>query len=450
MKLKLNIYILLSISVVGLLTYTTASHIKAFASAYIYGYPLLIMDETERTMLSGPVSENQLIHITHFPDHTFRSVVRPNVDTLYTVVWLNLAEEPQVLSVPEMGNRYYISPFMDAWTNVFASVGTRTTGNQSGDYVIVGPNWSGDLPSGIYSIQSPTNTVWLIQRIQTNGPDDLAEVKKIQQQFSLASLSQWRQGKRTQSYVSSSREDGESDPQRTIEAMTADEFFSNLAGLLQQQSALPDDNAALANLAEIGVVPGNYSPTAQGWLGRRLANIALTLTRKKIKQALEEERQLNNGWTIYHEGTGRYGTDYKLRAGISMVGLGALPVEDALYTNTSIDSGGQTLSGEHHYTLHFDAGQTPPVDAFWSVTLYDEDGYLVDNGLRRYALGDRDALSYNDDGSLDIVLQHSEPSSNISNWLPTPKGDFALTLRLYAPKPKAIDGHWPLPKVVKQ
>ncbi len=448
--MKLKLILVLLVSLIALLAYNFTFYLKAYSSAYIYGYPLLIMEKTKKAMLGGPVRENQLIHSTHFPDHTFRSVVRPNVDTLYSVAWLDLSQEPQVLSVPEMGDRYYISPFMDAWTNVFASVGTRTMGNKAGDYVIVGPDWPHDLPSDINTIQSPTNMVWLIQRINTKGRNDFNQVKQMQQQFSLASLSQWRQGKRAEHHVSSSREEGKNDPQRTIDAMTADQFFSTLAELLRKQSPLPGDEAALLNLASIGLTPGNYSPDSQTCLSRSVANLALKLTRRKIKSALAEEPGLENGWTIFRKGTGRYGTDYKLRAGVSMVGLGALPPEDALYTNTLVDSVGQVLSGKHRYRLRFDAGETPPVDAFWSITMYDEDGYLVENGLKRYALGDRDALSYNDDGSLDIVIQRSEPDSQINNWLPTPKGNFVLTLRLYAPQTAAIKGHWPLPSVIKQ
>ena len=422
-----------------------------FSSAYIYGYPLLVMQQTQQIMLSGPASENQITHNTRFPDHTFRTVVRPNVDTLYSIAWLNLSAEPHVLSVPDMGERYYISPFMDAWTNVFDSVGTRKTGNQAGDYVIVGPNWSGELPSTIKAIHSPTNTVWMIQRIQTNGPDDIAEVARLQQQFSLASLSQWYRGESSQSYIgSSSNDDNSRNPRFRIDKMNANQFFSTLAQLLQQQLPLPDDNDIINILAEIGVTPGDYSPEAQGWLGQHIANIALNITRQKIEQKLKQKPQLKNGWAVFREDIGSYGTDYELRTGVAMIGLGALSAKDALYTNSSIDSGGEALSGVNRYKIRFKLGQVPPVNAFWSITLYDQEGFLVENTFERYAIGNRDALIYNDDGSLDIILQSTQPTSSLGNWLPTPKGRFALTLRLYSPKIAAIDGDWILPLVIKK
>jgi hypothetical protein len=451
MTMKLKLFCLVSISLCGLLAFTVVTKVMTFSSAYIYGYPLLLMQQTQQMMLSGPASENQITHNIRFPDHTFRTVVRPNVDTLYSIAWLNLSAEPHVLSVPDMGERYYISPFMDAWTNVFDSVGTRKTGNQAGDYVIVGPNWSGELPSTIKAIHSPTNTVWMIQRIQTKGPDDIAEVAKLQQQFSLASLSQWYRGESSQSYIgSSSNDDNSSTPHFSIEKMNANEFFSTLARLLQQQPFLPGDNDIIDTLAKIGVTPGDYSPAAQGWLGQRIANIALNITRQKIKQQLKQKPQLKNGWAIFREDIGTYGTHYELRTGVAIIGLGALPAKDALYTNSSIDSGGETLIGENRYHIHFESGQIPPVNAFWSITLYDQDGYLVENTFERYALGNRDALIYNDDGSLDIILQSTQPTSSNNNWLPTPKGKFVLTLRLYSPKTEAINGNWTLPLVIKQ
>ena len=186
MKFKVSVFFLVGLCSFG--AYLTITQVKAFSAAYIYGYPLLIMNETQEVMLSGGAFQNQLFHNSVFPDHNFRNVVRPNVDTLYTIAWLNLADEPQVLSVPEMGERYYVSPFMDAWTNVFASVGTRTTGNSAGDYALVGPTWSGDVPETLEVIRAPTNMVWMIQRIQTNGKSDIDTVAKLQTQFSLHRL----------------------------------------------------------------------------------------------------------------------------------------------------------------------------------------------------------------------------------------------------------------------
>ncbi|ARN76422.1 hypothetical protein BST96_14320 [Oceanicoccus sagamiensis] len=435
----------------AVLAYQGVSQLKQFSSAYIYGYPLLLMHETEKVMLSGPVAENQLTHNITFPDHNFRNVVRPNVDTLYTIAWLNLAKEPQVLSVPDMGERYYISPFMDAWTNVFASVGTRTTGNQAGDYILVGPDWQGELPQDVATIQSPTNQVWMIQRIQTNGTDDVEAVKTMQKQFALASLSQWQQGISTEVYSGTiSKNDPDNNPALTVEQMSANTFLATLADVLALQASPAEDKAAIETLAALGVTAGQYSPDAQGWLGQAMADWAINFTQEKIKQQLAEPRELDNGWAIFRDGIGNYGTDYRFRTGVAIIGLGALPPEDALYPNTLVDSTGQTLDGQHSYKLHFQAGQVPPVNAFWSVTMYDSEGFLIENPINRYALGSRDKLQYNADGSLDILLQQQRPASGTDNWLPTPSDNFAVTLRLYAPQSSATNGSWPLPQVIKQ
>ena len=448
MKFKVSVFLLVGLCSFG--AYLSLAQVKAFSAAYIYGYPLVIMNDTQEVMLSGAASQNQLMHNASFPDHNSRDVVRPNVDTLYTVAWLNLAAEPQVLSVPEMGERYYVSPFMDAWTNVFASVGSRTTGNRAGDYALVGPAWSGELPDGLEVIHAPTDMVWLIQRIQTNGKHDVDAVTQLQVQFSLASLSQWQAGEAPDAYVGSLGKGSATDnPYLVVDSLGADDFFAQLTQLMAQQSPLAADTLALENLASIGVSPGQYTPEAQGWLGQRLADFSLKLTRGKVKQQLSGKGSLENGWTIYRQGIGRYETDYKLRMGVAIVGLGALPPEESLYPNTNIDSAARPLSGAHSYRVHFPAGQTPPADAFWSLTMYDDDGFLIDNPLARYALGDRDSLSYNDDGSLDILLQHKAPEQLVSNWLPAPAGVFGVTMRIYAPKPEVINGDWPLPSVIR-
>ena len=184
-----------------------------------------------------------------------------------------------------------------------------------------------------------------------------------------------------------------------------------------------------------------------GPLDAMLLDLAKNLTDKGLKKSLEQGRELENGWAVQRDTIGDYGTNYAVRAAVAMVGLGALPPAEASYPNTSRDSEGGLLAGDYSYRLHFPAGQTPPVNAFWSLTMYDEDGFLVANPIGRYTLGDRDKLTFNEDGSLDLLIQHEAPAANQSNWLPAPKGRFALTMRLYSPKEAFLSGRWQLPAV---
>ena len=423
--------------------------VKRGSSAYLFGYPLVLMDMTRGSMLRSDSDANQFRHHQLFPDHTFRNVVRPNNDTLYSIAWLDLREQPLVLSAPDTQGRYYVMPLMDAWSNVFATLGKRLNGTGAAHYTITGPDWTGEVPEGTLQVASPTNMVWMIGRIQTNGRSDIPAVAALQAQFTLTPLNRWsvRQANPVLAQAQSDTQ-SKQDPYDVIAQMTAVEFFSRLAALMATQPAAAADGPAIENLAELGIVPGQPFDTEQlNGLDQFLLNQALKLTRAGIKRKLEGDRPLENSWLVQRDTIGSYGTNYPVRAAVASFGLGALPPAEAAYPNTTLDSAGRPLNGEHGYRLHFEKGETPPGKAFWSLTLYDETGFLVDNPLQRYTLGDRDSLTYNADGSLDILVQHTAPAANTTNWLPAPKGKFALTMRIYAPQQRFLDGSWTLPSV---
>ena len=443
------IIIVAALVAVGLYSVT---QLKQNAAAYLYGYPLVLMEQTRLSMGGGePVDQvpNQFSHVQVFPDHEFREVVRPNNDTLYSIAWLDLAAEPLILSVPDTDGRYYVMPFMDAWTNVFAMVGKRTTGTLPGHYALTGPDWQGSLPADVEAIPSPTNMVWLLGRIQANGAADIANVGALQEQFLLTPLSDWQSRSAAHySIKSSTSSDAAKDPSHLVENMSAQEFFENLSSLMHYQPAPAADAEALQNLARLNVVPGKpFDITQLNFLDAYLLRKAISITRKTIVDEIAKGRELENGWAVQRDIIGNYGTHYDIRAVVALIGLGALPPEEATYPSTNIDSQGQALSGRHRYKLHFAAGQTPPVEAFWSLSMYDERGFFIDNPIGRYVIGDRDELQYNSDGSLDILVQLAEPASGQSNWLPSPVGEFALTMRLYHPQPAFLDGSWKLPAV---
>jgi hypothetical protein len=448
-KIVLGLVIVAAILSAGLII---LKDIKVGSQTYLYGYPLLVMEKSRLAMQGVDGFRNKFHHKHNLPDHSFRTVVRPNNDTLYSIAWLDLTDEGQVLSVPDMGERYYVMPFMDAWTNVFATVGTRETGIQEGDYLITGPHWKGDVPEGLPQIKAPTNMVWLIGRIQINGDLDIAPVSAIQKRFKLASQTQWLAGEIQAFYTSDDHNLAQSiSPNKQVEAMTSTEFFTELSRLLKTQATLSGDESILEILAHVGVVPGqDFDTENHGWLNTKLYNFIFKVTKKKLIEKLENGRSKENGWNITRDSIGNYGTNYNFRAAVTKVGLGALPPVEAIYANASVDFKGQALSGTHQYIIHFPAEQMPPVKAFWSITMYDENGFLVESAINRYLIGDRDLLKYNDDGSLDIVIQYEQPEKNTENWLPTPIGTFALTMRLYLPQKSILDGSWKLPPLVRQ
>jgi hypothetical protein len=415
----------------------TAAEIRAIAErAYIYAYPMVLMEYTRR---NAPFA-NQFANAQTFPDAKFRAVIRPNADTLYSSAWLDLSKEPLVLKVPDTHDRYYLMQFMDAWTETFSVPGKRTTGTGEKWFAIAGPNWNGRLPANAERIDSPTNMVWLLGRTQTNGPSDYENVHAIQRGYVLMPLSLYPDGPRTAPRPLQ-RAAG-TPPPLQVQNLSIQDFFDTFVQLLIANPPHKDDEPMMADLARIGIRPGKYEPVSTTAVDEG-AKIAV-----KRLAALEDAtgRPGKTGWGGGAGHVGRYGTDYAQRAAVARIGLGANPPEDATYMHCRADADGHELNGANRYRIHFD--KTPPVRAFWSVTMYSNDGYFVENPINRFAIGDRDKLQFNADGSLDLYIQRESPGADKeSNWLPSAEGRFNLSLRLYWPGEEILSGKWIPPAV---
>lgn len=421
--------------------------------AYIYGYPLILMDLTKKTMTNnnlelGHAPINQFAHANMTPIYQFTDVVRPNVDTLYSSAWLDLSKGPITLTVPDSKERFYIIALYDMFTNIFKIIDKDVTKNKQKKFAIVGPSWQGSLPKGIEKIHSPSNFVWIILRIQINGQTDLTNACKIQQQFKLTPLDDHVEA---MSNKKSNKKINNKKPMDQVAAMSGEKFFTLLMRLLSEISPPETDGSILDEMKLIGLVPRKDFDFSK--IDKKIQSIFNKIPEATLKFLLEKSELMNsmeNHWAIITKNTGSYGIDYLQRAIVAMIGLGMLPSTYAFYPNTISDSTGQRLSGQNIYNVHFEKDQIPPVNAFWSLTMYNKNGFLVKNLINRYALGDRDDLKFNPDGSLDILIQNKLPDSEkISNWLPAPKDNFALTLRLYLPKKSVIDGKWKLPSVLR-
>ena len=421
--------------------------------AYLYGYPLVLMDATMRAMTNVPEPKgekapvNQFARVDVLPDASFTSIVRPNVDTLYTSAFLDLEKEPIVLHMPDTQGRYYLMPMLDAYTNVFASPGKRTMGTKAKDFAIVGPGWKGTLPKGVTKIQAPTNLVWVLGRTQINGKDDLPSVVALTKDYTLTPLSTFGQP-----YTPPKNDKIDTNvtmemaPPRVVAAMDDPEFFTRLAALMKENPPSAKDRAAVARFKALGLEPGKFEPSEAAKGGIEGAG---ERARKRMDERMLDIGKLVNGWRM-DTSLGSYGTRYLDRAVVALDGLGANLAADALYPMAFVDEKGEPLNGENRYVLHFAKGKEPPVNAFWSVTLYDPKGYLAANPIDRFAIGSRDKLKRNKDGSLDILIQSEPPEGDMAaNWLPAPKGEFNLALRLYWPKQQVVSGAWKPPAVKK-
>lgn len=423
--------------------------------AYLYLYPLVTMDVTRKQLtnaerpggLQAPV--NTFANIGEYPTAEMKAVVRPNFDTLYSSAWLDLTKEPMIVSAPSTHGRYYLLPMLDMWTDVFASPGWRTTGTEARSWAIVPQGWTGKLPNGVGRIDAPTPYVWIIGRTKTDGPADYDAVHKIQAGYKITPLSRWGKAAEPVTGKIDPTVDMKTPPKIQVDSMPAGKFFAYAAEVLKLQPPHLTDQPIVALMRRIGLEPGKSfdidkaEPAVKQGL-ERVPEDARRLMGWKLKTLAP----VVNFWSMNTNTMGVYGNYYLKRAIVTQLGLGANLPEDAIYPVNLGDESGKPLDGAHKYTLHFDKGTTPPASAFWSVTLYDKDGFQVANPLDRFALSSWMPFRFNSDGSLDLYFQNESPGEdNEANWLPAPKGPFTLTMRLYAPKSEALTGQWSPPPV---
>jgi hypothetical protein len=426
--------------------------------AYVYLYPLVTMDVTRRVMTNVPPGAkpgagpmNQFQHFRAFPKAEFREVVRPNFDTLYSAAWLDLRQEPMIVSIPDSQGRYYVFPIYDMWTDVFFAPGKRTTGTGAQNYALVPPGWSGPLPSGVERVQSPTPMNWIVVRTQTNGPSDYQAVHVFQNGMKITPLSQWGKGEvKLPEFKADPSVDMKTEPLKQINNMDGEAYFAYAAELMKLHPTHLSDLSTLARLRRIGIVPGkSFDAPKLSPEVREAVKAAPAAALKLMQQRIPTIAKVVNGWQMNTETMGVYGNSYLKRAIITLVGLGANHAEDAVYPMVVTDADGEKVMGENKYIIRFEKDQIPPAGAFWSVTMYDAEGFQVANKLNRFAIGDRDAMKFAGDGSLTIYIQHDSPGADKeSNWLPSPaSGQLGITMRVYAPKPEVLDGRWAPPAI---
>jgi len=448
-------------------TTSRAESTRAFAAAaaaYVFGMPQVL----ERQTIKGFI-RNEIISVDGLTNATTRAVVSPNVDTAYSVSWIDLTTGPVVINVPNEGSRFYTFQIMDAYTNAYAYIGTGSTGTAAGAYVIVPPGYTGAIPAGLHEVKSPTNTNWLLGRTLVENSADLPAVRKVEEGYTMTPLAAWELGVREPSLILNSP------PTSKKKALpTGTQFIATLNQELTIDPPPAADDCALSAMAPAGVRLGD--PSAQQSFEADALNIAGTTPASKpdaitaaavnagtaaaVKIIADASNQLikiadaqNHGWTLVGNWIAQFGTRYLGRAIIATSFLGANTNAQALYPTTFTDVDGLAFTGARSYTLTFPKGKLPPAKAFWSLTLYDPDDYLYANSLNRYAIGNRTTgLHLASNGSLTLYIQHTAPTNpaQLANWLPAPSGGFHLTLRIYQPARSALTGAWSPPPVFAQ
>lgn len=409
--------------------------------AYVYGLPLLTTDATFRTMTSvdvpqgafGPVNHVNNVRSPNSASST--AVVAPGATSLSSIAWLDLTDGPQVLHVPEVTGHFFVLALLDPYTENVVNLGTAS-GTEPGDYVIATRDQAQDaVPSGAHRIEVDYSRIWIIGSTQLKGASDVAAVNAIQDGYTLRPLNPTTPAP----------------PTATATAVTAYQpatgigYFDELGALLEQFPPPSADSPALARFATVGIGPGmtpstddSLSDSARQALADAVAAGPAQI-QADVKSLYSQDFSAHAGYLL--GGFGTYGTDYVERAVISQIGLGAFVPRQAVYAMAWDDSTRTTLDGSSSYVLHLAA--EPPTSEGWSLTVYNLKGQLVANSADRYAITSISALTRNTDGSIDLYLQPTAPTSaaHAANWLPTPAGQgFEVTWRLFAPDPGAIDG----------
>jgi hypothetical protein len=390
---------------------------------------------------------NQFGNKKVFPDATFTNVVNPNADTLYSSAWIDTAREPVILSLPDTHGRYYLMPMFNCWTDCFASPGSRTSGTGAGNFAITGPNWSGKLPAGLMETRSSTRWVWIVGRIACTGPSDYENVWQLQDQLKLTPLSAWGTDYLPPAAVPvDPNVNTKVSPINQLLVLKPADYFNCVCRLMVDNPPSAADAPMLADMAKIGIKPGADYTSYFAGLDDNVKSAIQTGYQSALNQIpAANVGNMTNGWQLPYD-TADYGTDYVLRAAIAYRGLGANLIDDAFYASSSTTADGTKFSSDNKYLLHFDIDRIPPVNGFWSLSMYNDKIMFVANPIDRYSLGSLSdpPLVKNPDGSVDIYIQRDAPDSAVmNNWLPAPaSGGFQMTLRLYWPQQPVLDKSW--------
>jgi len=433
--------------------------------AFSFGYPLVLMDTSAKyvaavnypnakvTEGSKKIPMYQFYHIRKVGDPRFKDVLAYDNDMLYSTAWLNLAQDPVVLTVPETSNRYFVGGLVEGWSNIFGVVGSRTTGHQMQRFFITGPQWQGATPKNMKPLRSQTNLVWLPFRIYANSGKDLRGVAAFQDGLKLTPLSQWAKNKTPQGFIKvDSKFNTKLSPRESIFNMSAEEYYRTLCALMIDNPPGDNDTPFMERIRKLGIVPTrnfrfyDLPPETQQALSASLKNARSFMLSQQ--RAFSPTGRLVNGWTVAVDRT-IFGLDYYRRAYEAYMGLGNLPPQDLVAAVVYEDNMGQQLMGENSFKLTFAKGQLPPVNAFWSLTMYQlPEMAFAGNRFRRYSVNSNSPLKTNADGSVSIYLQPKSPGSNQeSNWLPSVPGNYQLTLRMYWPKGEVLEGRWSPPVI---
>jgi hypothetical protein len=427
--------------------------------AYVWGWPLVNNLNRSIGMTSvpapgrlggiAPVSPaGHVSMLTDYIDAGERLVTCPNQDTVYGAGFQHVDTQPVVVQVPDFGNRFFVYQIADARTNSFGSIG-RQYGTKPGFYAITGPNWKGTIPNGITGVlHSSTDLVAVFPRVfQDDTPEDKAAIQPLLSQVVVYPLTEFDGKMKTMDWKSTPSYPAPPSTGGETKWVDPEKFFDELPIILKQVPPMPGEEAMYATFQSV-----LNAAAKDPKLKQTLTQTAVTAEKDLINPLFDfhmNGRPIGNGWNSPPNGA-NWGYDYLSRAATAKSNMYDNAPQETRYIYTDFDSGGQRLNGAHAYTVTFPAGQTPPVDGFWSLTLYNKEHLFEPNKLNRFSLGTKSkSMKQNPDGSLTIYAQNASPGPDKQdNWLPAPRDNFSLYIRAYWPKEEITSGNW-VPPLVK-
>jgi len=419
------------------------------AEAYIYLYPIVVMEITRQKYAAktqSPHDANLLSHSRTLANDKWRSVARTNIDTLASGVWLDLSKTSATMTIAKSQLRFYMYQFLDMWTDTYAVVGSRTVGNEMVRLRIAHCADTAVKSDDVdFLIKSPTPTTWIIGRTYPNGDTDLADAHQHQDGV----IIKYDQPDQVRDINQQITFAANVPPVEQATKLTGAEFFELASRLVAQQGVHLTDGSMSLQLRSLGFKVGElYKYENQPALVKVAINQAPKRAATALKSVSNSYRQTGSGWSIALDNIGTYANNYLTRAIIAKYGLAANPPEDSVYASFAPLDERLELDGENKYQIHFEKDQIPPAKFFWSLTVYDRDGFMIPNELRRFGIRSCDNLQYGSDGSLDIYLSPIKTDRfRESNWIPTVKGVVTATIRLYGPSNHVLTGNWEPPAI---
>lgn len=447
--------------------------------SYVFGYPLVVMSTARAEALAAAGTDSgaavntlRLMPTTQAAGDQLPPLA--DVDTLSANAWLDLSQEPVIVSVPNTRGRFLDARVLDMWTNVVWSTGSNANAHTGAPkpqtIALVPPGWDGELPSGVERVEAPSKNLWLGVRIAALDEREMSLARRLLGEVRVAPLSAYvadehdrhaARGKHGKREHVAARGHGD-DPQETVAQaptdlaanaaavtqLDANGFFGKLADALRDNPPSADDSHALKELADIGVKPGEPVHFPDGSANAIASGVADGVKRV---QAPPVNAVSGNGWSWAGDGAGKYRDDYALRAFATFAHAGAATAQDEVFPTVLVDRDGKPLDGGNDYVMHFTRKSLPPARAYWTITAYSTDGALVPGHVPHRTIDSHDRMRRNRDGSIDIYVSRKSPGrAKVSNWLPAPQGPFQLVMRLYAPLPAATDGSWAPPPLQRR